>query len=114
MQPGERSDPRARSCPCFTPDVLDRQPVLQFTTGRSRRVGDARKRLYACLVRLSRAGRCCSTATQSLADRLGKSERQIQQYIEDLVRLGLIAIDWDGSVVFLWHPAFAVSRRPTA
>jgi hypothetical protein len=104
--PGTPFNPWFDSCGFYPQDVVGRQPhdgPVSLTDGQ--------KRLYERLVRYAARGRAFPAQT-TLAEELGKSERQIRADIHHLRDVKLIDCKArpenrrSHEYVFLWHPIF--------
>jgi hypothetical protein len=112
---GEAFNPWRGACGFYPPDAVSRlQPLTVIATRR--RFSDGQKRLYTLLVRRSGRNGQCFPGQGDLATALGKSERAIRRWLEDLEAFGLIGRQCRGrskggngqtdSYTFLWHPIF--------
>jgi hypothetical protein len=104
---GKPFDPCRERCGFYAPDIVARQRALK----------DGPKRLYERLVRWAGKNGECWYGVETIANALGKSERQVRYDINTLERLKLIDHRWrDGrrsnTYVFLFHHWF--ERQSTA
>jgi biotin operon repressor len=98
---GEPFNPWHEACGFWPEDVVDRQ----------RDLGDGPKRVYRKLRRYAGTKGSCFPSQKTLADELGKGERQVRRDLDALEAAGLIAsVSRDGrrsnTYVFLWHAMF--------
>jgi hypothetical protein len=98
---GEPFNPWHEACGFWPEEVVDRQ----------RDLGDGPKRVYRRLRRYAGAKGSCFPSQKTLADDLGKGERQVRRDLDALEAAGLIAsVSRDGrrsnTYVFLWHAMF--------
>src|ERR1019366_9992556 len=120
-QIGEAFNPWRGACGFYVPDVISRIGPMMIVEGRCK-FGDGHKRLMTLLVRRwGRLGPCFPSHKRNAAD-LGRSERSVKRWSEDLERFGLIARKRRGrgpggkglsnEYVFLWHHIYEVPTSP--
>ncbi len=121
MKVGDVFNPWRGACGFYAPDVVSR--LRPFTILETRRkFSTGHKLLYTRLVR--RAGRNgrCFPGQADLAEAVGKSERAVRMWLEDLEAFGLIARRCRGrgkkgagqtaEYTFLWHALFDRQNPP--
>lgn len=112
---GEAFNPWRGACGFYVPDVVS--ALRPFTVALTRRkFSDGHKRLYVLLVRRWGREGPCFPSQQGMASLLGKSERTVRMWMEDLEAFGLIKRRCRGrgkggkgqadEYTFLWHTVF--------
>jgi hypothetical protein len=106
LKPGEvfnpwHGDDKTPGCGFYAPDIV----------GMDQSLGDGRKRLYKRLVRFAGGNGECFPSQETLAELLGKSDRQIRSDLKALEGVRLIEHQNRGARrpntnVFLWHKSF--------